>query len=63
VDGKFTDSHKAASILVRTLLEDGASRHIAYEFADGADAPEQRVSAYTPSRNSPCPCGSGPPLL
>jgi hypothetical protein len=59
VDGKFTDSHKAALILVRTLLEHGASRHIAYESADGADAPEQRVSAYTPSRNSPCPCGSG----
>ena len=71
VDGKFTDPHKATLILVRTLLEDGASRYIAYEDAenhqeprfhrkrDGADAPEQRVSAYTPGRNSPCPCGSG----
>jgi hypothetical protein len=68
-DGKFTDQHKAALILVRRLLEDGASQHIAYEDmedhrktrfrkADGAAAWEQRVSAYTPGRNSPCPCGS-----
>ena len=71
VDGKFTDPHKAALLLVRRLLEDGASQHIAYEEMedhrkprfyrkpDGAVAREQRVSAYTPSRNSPCPCGSG----
>ena len=71
VDGKFTDPHKAALLLVRRLLEDGASQHIAYEGMedhrktrfhrkpDGAVAREQRVSAYTPGRNSPCPCGSG----
>jgi len=71
VDGKFTDPHKAALILVRRLLEDGASQHIAYEDTedhrkprfcrkpDEAAAREQRVSAYTPGRNSPCPCGSG----
>lgn len=71
VDGKFTDPHKAALILVRKLLEDGASQHIAYEDVgdhrkprfyrqpDRAAAREQSVSAYTPGRNSPCPCGSG----
>lgn len=71
VDGKFTDPHKAALVFVRTLLEDGASQHIAYETEenhrrhrphskpDVADAPEQRVSAYTPGPNSRCPCGSG----
>lgn len=63
VDGNFTDPHKAALILVRKLLEDGASQHIAYEDAgdqrDGAAAREQGVSAHTPGRNSPCPCGSG----
>jgi SEC-C motif len=71
VDGKFTDPHKAALILVRRLLEGGASQHVAYEDMedqrklrfyrkpDGAAARSQSVSTYTPGRNSPCPCGSG----
>ena len=71
VDGKFTDPHKAALVLVRRLLEGGASQHVAYEHMedhrkprfyrkpDAAAARSQSVSAYTPGRNSPCPCGSG----
>ena len=70
VDGKFTDPHKAALVFVRTLLEDGASRHIAYETVEdprrprphrkpeGADA-AHRDLAYAPVPNSRCPCGSG----
>ena len=70
-DGKFTDPHKVDLVFVRTLLESGASQHIAYKTVenhwrqrshsefDGADAPQQKMSAYTPGRNSRCPCGSG----
>ena len=70
-EGRFTDPHKAALVFVRTLLESGASQHVAYETVenqrrqkfrselDGADVPRQKLSAYTPARNSPCPCGSG----
>jgi hypothetical protein len=69
--GRFTDPHQAALIFVRTLPENGASEHVAYETVEnqrrnalpgefrGAPAPQQKVSAYTPARNSPCPCGSG----
>lgn len=70
-EGRFTDPHKAALVFVRTLLESGASQHVAYETVenqgrrkfrselDGADLPRQKPSAYNPARNSPCPCGSG----
>ena len=69
--GRFTEPHKVALVFVRTLLESGASQHVAYETVedhrqqrfhsefDGADMPQQKMSAYTPARNSPCPCGSG----
>jgi uncharacterized protein YecA (UPF0149 family) len=70
-EGRFTEPHKVALVFVRTLLESGASQHVAYEPVenhrrrqfhgefDGADVPQQKMSAYTPARNSPCPCGSG----
>jgi hypothetical protein len=70
-EGRFTEPHKAALIFVRTLLESGASKRVAYEAVEnqrrqkfhiqfgGADVPQQKMAAYTPSRNSPCPCGSG----
>jgi hypothetical protein len=70
-DGRFTDPHKVAVVFVRTLLESGASQHVAYETVENqrrqefhrefgaADVPRQKLSAYTPARNSPCPCGSG----
>lgn len=70
-DGRFTDPHKVALVFVRTLLKSGASQHLAYETVenhrqqqspsefDGTDALQQKMSAYTPGRNSPCPCGSG----
>lgn len=70
-DGKFIDPHKVALVFVRTLLESGASRHIAYETVeprgrqrsdrelDRVNTQQQTVSAYTPGRNSRCPCGSG----
>jgi SEC-C motif len=70
-EGKLTDPHKAALVFVRTLLESGASKRVAYETEEnlqrrefhsefgGADVPQQKISACTPSRNSPCPCGSG----
>jgi hypothetical protein len=69
--GRFTDPHKAALVFVRTLLESGASKHVVYETVEnqrrqtlhsesrGAHVPPQKLSAYTPGRNSPCPCGSG----
>src|SRR6266480_2991121 len=69
-EGRFTEPHKVALVFVRTLLESGASQHVAYETVenqrrqefhsefDGADLPQQKMSAYAPSRNSPCPCGS-----
>ena len=64
-EGRFTEPHKVALVFVRTLLD-----HVAYETVenqrrqefhsefDGADLPQQKMSAYAPSRNSPCPCGS-----
>jgi hypothetical protein len=70
-EGRLTDPHKVALVFVRTLLESGASQHVAYETVEnqrrqkfhsefrGADVLQQKLSAYTPSRNSPCPCGSG----
>ncbi len=70
-EGRFTDPHKVALVFVRTLLESGASQHVAYETVEnqrqqefhskfhGADVPQQKMSAYAPARNSPCPCGSG----
>ena len=70
-EGRFTDPHKVALVFVRTLLESGASQHVAYEGVEnhrqqefhskfhGADVPQQKMSAYAPSRNSPCSCGSG----
>jgi SEC-C motif len=70
-EGRFTEPHKVALVFVRTLLESGASKRVAYEAVEnqrrqkfhsqfgGADVPQQKMSAYTPSRNSPCPCGSG----
>jgi len=70
-EGRFTDPHKVALVFVRTLLESGASKRAAYEGVEnqrrqefhsefgGADLPQQKLSAYTPARNSPCPCGSG----
>ena len=70
-EGRFTDPHKMALVFVRTLLESGASKRVAYEGVEnqrrqefhsefgGADVPQQKMSAYAPSRNSPCSCGSG----
>jgi hypothetical protein len=69
--GRFTDPHKATLVFVRTLLESGASQHVVYETVEnqgrqklhsesrGAHVPQQKLSAYTPGRNSPCLCGSG----
>ena len=64
VDGKFTDPHKAALILVRRLLEGGASQHVAYEHMEDHRKPRfyrkpDAAAARSPGRNSPCPCGSG----
>jgi hypothetical protein len=69
--GRFTDPHQTALVFVRTLLESGASQHVAYESVENqrrqelhsvpreARVRQQKPSAYTPGRNSPCPCGSG----
>ena len=65
-----TDPHKMALVFVRTLLESGASQHIAYETVENrgrqshrefarVKTRQQTMLAYTPGRNSRCPCGSG----
>jgi hypothetical protein len=65
-DGNFTDPHRAALTIVRTLLEKGASEHVKYQDLPpqgfGSTRPpaqRQNLPVNTPSRNSACPCGSG----
>lgn len=66
-DGGFTDQHRAALTIVRTLLERGAAEHVRYEdvqpqeLAEGLREHTQRqcMPAGIPGRNSACPCGSG----
>jgi hypothetical protein len=64
----FTDPHRAAITIVRTLLQQGAAGHIKYAdvlppqesgHSQRPHPPRQSVPASMPSRNSACPCGSG----
>ena len=70
VDGKFSGSHLATLVLVRTLLANGASQHTTYGPFDAAPrqshgdlewttAPGPEPFSSNPGRNSRCPCGSG----
>jgi SEC-C motif len=69
VDGRHTDPHQVTLIFVRTLLAEGASQYITCgdpfggppQRSDGAfeRAPAREALSSGPSRNSPCPCGSG----
>lgn len=67
-EGGFTDPHRAALTIVRTLLEQGAGEHIKYADVPLPDEPGHSRKPHTPrrsalagipSRNSACPCGSG----
>ena len=68
-NGRFIDRHRLTLLIVRALLADGASEHVAYEtvFAPPrsrapaglrSSADTAPKAAYVPSRNSCCPCGS-----
>jgi hypothetical protein len=70
VDGRFSGSHQATLVLVRSLLANGASQHTTYGTFDAAprqshgdlgwtNAPNPRPFSSNPGRNSRCPCGSG----
>lgn len=65
-DGAFTDPHRAAVIIIRTLLAEGASEHIEYRVASQSQFrhsrrlnTRQNAPVVIPGRNSSCTCGSG----
>jgi hypothetical protein len=62
----FTDPHRAAITIIRTLLAEGAAEHVAYQDVSQSQFRHSRrpnlrpnTSAGILSRNSSCPCGSG----
>jgi hypothetical protein len=70
VEGRFSGSHQATLVLVRTLLANGASQHTTYGPFDAAprqshgdlewtNAPNPRPFSSNPGGNSRCLCGSG----
>ena len=65
VDGTITDPHKMALITIRACLESDAARQVKYEDPGSQRlhcavvGPRQRLSSPAPTRNAPCPCGSG----
>lgn len=67
-EGSFTDPHRAAITIVRTLLQQGAAEHVKYAdlppphepgHSQRTHMPRQSAPANMPGRNSACPCGSG----
>ena len=66
-DSGFTDPHRAALTIVKTLLKHGAAEHVLYQDPVDQTSPgirraaphRQPRPASEPSRNSPCICGSG----
>jgi uncharacterized protein YchJ len=64
VDGAVNDQRRMTLVTVRTCLESGAAKRVAYEDPgssarrDDTAGHALRRSVPTPGRNEPCPCGS-----